>query len=152
MNTGTYISHINHLKRFYDLAFKEQAKTYALQMIDIHVLLFLKNNPDLNTARDIVFMRGLSKSNVSTALEKLRKRELISLREDSKSRRIQRIFLEPAGDRMASELRKTQNWCFEKMLAGFSEEEREKFVQSFCRIDTNVRTEIRNLEQKRRMD
>ena len=83
METGTYISHVNHFRKFYDLAFKEQARAYGFQMIDVHILLFLKNNPSLNTARDIVISRGLSKSNVSNALEKLRGRGMIRLGEDT---------------------------------------------------------------------
>ena len=108
METGLFISHVNHFKKFYDLSFKSQAKAYDFQMIDIHILLFLKNNPALNTARDIVTSRGLSKSNVSNALEKLRMRGMVSLREDSENRRIQRIFLEPEGVSTALELKKTQ--------------------------------------------
>ena len=99
MERGLYLACVIHFKKFYDLSFKEQAKRYELQMIDIHILLFLKNNPSLNTARDIVACRGLSKSNVSNALEKLRRRGLMRLEEDSENRRIQRIFLMPRGRR-----------------------------------------------------
>ena len=148
METCLFISHVSHFKKFYDLSFKSQAKAYDLQMIDIHILLFLKNNPALNTARDIVTSRGLSKSNVSNALEKLRMRGMVSLREDSENRRIQRIFLEPEGVSTALELKKTQVWCFEKMLAGFSEEERELMNRNFKRIDTNVVAAIKEMEKR----
>lgn len=148
METGLYISHVNHFKKFYDFSFKPQAKAHDLQMIDIHILLFLKNNPDLNTARDIVTSRGLSKSNVSNALEKLRIRGMVSLKEDSESRRIQRIFLEPEGERTARELKKTQAQCFERMLAGFSEEEREIMNHNFRRIDANVTAALKELEKR----
>ncbi|NBK93320.1 MarR family transcriptional regulator [bacterium 1XD21-13] len=147
METGTYISHVNHFRKFYDLAFKEQARAYGFQMIDVHILLFLKNNPSLNTARDIVISRGLSKSNVSNALEKLRGRGMIRLGEDTESRRIQRIFLEPAGEEAALELKKTQDWCFAQMLAGFSQEEREYMNRIFKRIDTNVSAALKALER-----
>lgn len=152
METGTYISHINHFRKFYDLAFRQQAKDYELQMIDIHILLFLKNNPALNTARDIVAYRGLSKSNVSNSMEKLRKRGLVRLEEDPDSRRIQRIFLEPAGEETALELKRTQVWCFEEMLDGFSLEEREEMEERFRRIDENITRGFRELEQKRRLE
>lgn len=148
METGLYISHVNHFKKFYDLSFKPLARAYDLQMIDVHILLFLKNNPDLNTARDIVTIRGLSKSNVSNALEKLRIRGMVSIKEDSESRRIQRIFLEPEGERTARELKKTQAWCLERMLAGFSEAEREIMNRNFRRIDANVTAALRELEKR----
>ena len=145
MDTGTYISHANHFKKFYDLSFKEKTKEYDLQMIDIHILLFIKNNPDLNTARDIVYSRGLSKSNVSNALEKLRGRKLVRMEEDPGSRRIQRIFLEPEGDVVSLELKKIQGQCFKRMLQGFSEEEWEILNQSLRRIDENVVAALKEL-------
>ena len=145
MDSGTYISHANHFKKFYDLSFKEIAKEYDLQMIDVHILLFVKNNPALNTARDIVYSRGLSKSNVSNALEKLRGRNLVRLEEDPKSRRIQRIFLEPEGENLALELKKVQSQCFKRMLQGFSEEEWEILNQSLRKIDENVVAALKEL-------
>lgn len=145
MDTGTYISHANHFKKFYDLSFKEKAKEYDLQMIDVHILLFIKNNPTLNTARDIVYSRGLSKSNVSNALEKLRGRKLVRMEEDPGSRRIQRIFLEQDGETVALELKKVQNQCFKKMLQGFSEKEWEILNQSLRRIDENVVAALKEL-------
>lgn len=145
MDTGTYISHANHFKRFYDLSFKEKAREYGLQMIDVHILLFIKNNPALNTARDIVYSRGLSKSNVSNALEKLKGRGLVRLEEDPRSRRIQRIFLEPEGESVALELKEVQSRCFQQMLRGFSEEEWESLNQSIRRIDENVVAALKEL-------
>ncbi|MCI8374612.1 MAG: MarR family transcriptional regulator [Lachnospiraceae bacterium] len=145
MERGLYLACVIHFKKFYDLSFKEQAKRYELQMIDIHILLFLKNNPSLNTARDIVACRGLSKSNVSNALEKLRRRGLMRLEEDSENRRIQRIFLMPEGEAMALSLRETQTGCFERMLEGFSREERDEMDRSFRRIEANVTAALREL-------
>ena len=150
METGTYIAHANYFKKFYDLCFKEQAAEYELQMIDVHVLLFLKNNPRMNTARDIVANRGLSKSNVSNALEKLRKREMLCLKEDPESRRVQRIFLTPSGELVAAALKKTQEHCFEELLQGFSVEEREMLSGYFRRINENVAASVKRREQERR--
>ena len=150
METGTYVAHVNYFKKFYDLCFKEQAAEYGLQMIDVHVLLFLKNNPGMNTARDIVANRGLSKSNVSNALEKLRGRGMLRLEEDPGSRRIQRIFLNPSGDSVAAALKKAQSRCFEELLRGFSGEERRTLSLYFRRINENVAAAVKNREQERR--
>ena len=133
METGTYVAHVNYFKKFYDLCFKEQAAEYGLQMIDVHVLLFLKNNPGMNTARDIVANRGL-----------------LRLEEDPGSRRIQRIFLNPSGDSAAAALKETQSRCFEELLRGFSGEERRTLSLYFRRINENVAAAVKNREQERR--
>ncbi len=150
METGTYIAHANYFKKFYDLCFKEQAAEYGLLMIDVHVLLFLKNNPGMNTARDITANRGLSKSNVSNALERLRSRRMLRLEEDTENRRIQRIFLSTSGERTAGALKETQNRCFEELLQGFSGEEKKTLNLYFRRINENVTAAVRKREQERR--
>ena len=64
---------MNRFKRYYAACFQALAGEYGLNQLEIDILLFLHNNPDCNTASDIVELRGLAKSNVSTAIERLRR-------------------------------------------------------------------------------
>ena len=57
--------------KFYDRQFGDFSARTGLSMREIHVLLFLANNPGYDTARDISELRGLSKSQVSQAVELL---------------------------------------------------------------------------------
>lgn len=118
-----WISFINHFKQLYQLQFKSLAKQYNLNMVEVHILLFLKNNPSLNTAKDIVNYRGLAKSNVSTSLESLRKRNLLTIEVDDDNRRIQRITLLEEANQIANKLREKQLALFKDLQKDFSKEE-----------------------------
>lgn len=128
----------NHFRTFYHQSFQPLAEKFSLQMLDIDLLLFLYNNPAYNTARDAVALRGLSKSNVSTSLEKLRRRGLVIIRPDADSRRLLRIFLMPEGNSIASELRACQEACLAQITAGFTPEECEQLQQFLDRMHTNI--------------
>lgn len=118
-----WISFINHFKQLYQLQFKSLANQYNLNMVEVHILLFLKNNPSLNTAKDIVNYRGLAKSNVSTSLESLRKRNLLTIEVDDDNRRIQRITLLEEANQIANKLREKQLALFKDLQKDFSKEE-----------------------------
>ena len=55
-------------ERFYERQFVPLLERTGLTMREIHVLLFLANNPGYDTARDVAEYRGLAKSQVSQAV------------------------------------------------------------------------------------
>ena len=57
--------------KFYACQFTPLLERTGLTMREVHVLLFLANNPDYDTARDVTLYRGMSKSQVSQAVELL---------------------------------------------------------------------------------
>jgi MarR family transcriptional regulator for hemolysin len=64
-------------KRYYEACFSALLDRESLTMRDLHVLLFLANNPGRDTARDVAELRGLPKSQVSGAVELLAARGLL---------------------------------------------------------------------------
>ena len=139
---------VNQFKLYYYQSFQALAEQYELQMLDIDLLLFVYNNPSLNTARDAVALRGLSKSNVSTSLCKLRMRGFLLLQTDPGNRRLQHIFLLPEGEAVARELRACQKACFERLFTGFSDEELSQLRQYLTRLNGNITAAIRDKNRK----
>ena len=94
------IRFVNRFKRYYAACFQALAGEYGLNQLEIDILLFLHNNPDCNTASDIVELRGLAKSNVSTAIERLRREGYLRVMPDRGNRRKRRLYLlSPQPDR-----------------------------------------------------
>ena len=60
-------------KQLYTKYFQALGEELNLSQTEIDILLFLRNNPELNTARDVAAMRGLARSNVSSAVERLQR-------------------------------------------------------------------------------
>ena len=73
------LSYVQHYKKYHAARFEAASVQYGLNQLEIDILLFLHNNPDCRTASDICRYRGLAKSNVSAAVERLRKMDMDSM-------------------------------------------------------------------------
>lgn len=147
MNEHTRILiYANNFQKFYKQMFQPLAAEFNFTQIEIDVLLFLQNNPAYNTARDICQIRGLAKSNVSNAIDSLRKRGYLTTSPDSLSRKVHRLALTPDSVPVLKKLSKRQNYCFSKIMDGFSEEEFKAFRNFMKRMDENVVNTLKNPE------
>ena len=75
------------MKKWYEEALHAVAVQYGLTMNELSVLLFLANNPALNTARDIVQLRALAKSHVCMSVDALARRGFLAQQTDEKDKR-----------------------------------------------------------------
>ena len=114
--------------KFYDRQFADFSARTGLSMREIHVLLFLANNPAYDTARDITELRGLSKSQVSQAVELLAAEGVLLRTPDESDRRVVHLSITPAGLPLARECQAIQNACGQQLLSGLSGEEKQQFA------------------------
>ena len=92
------------------------------------ILLFLANNPGYDTARDISELRGLSKSQVSQAVELLAAEGFLLRTPDEADRRVVHLSITPTGLPLARECQTIQAACGQRLLAGLSEEQVRQFA------------------------
>jgi MarR family transcriptional regulator for hemolysin len=85
------------MKKWYEEALHAVAVQYGLTMNELSVLLFLANNPALNTARDIVQLRALAKSHVCMSVDRWRGAAFLRSRPMKKDKRRVRLFVTKAG-------------------------------------------------------
>ena len=130
----------------YARLFQPFTQQYDLTQPEIDILLFLYQNKQLNTARDIAARRGLAKSNVSTALDSLRQKGYVRVEDDPGSRRIRRLFLAEDKQPVLEALQECQNQFFLSQLAGFTEEEMETLFRLLSRMADNIARELCRLE------
>lgn len=126
-------------RRYYENSFQDLLEEFGLTRLEAVILLFLHNNPDFNTARDIVELRGLSKSNVSTALEALRLRQYLTVRPDPDSRRVRRIFLREEKRDIVEALARRQQETLGRLTDGFSPEELAEMQRYLDRMEENIK-------------
>ena len=126
-------------RRYYENSFQDLLEKFGLTRLEAVILIFLHNNPDFNTARDIVELRGLSKSNVSTALEALRLRQFLTVRPDPDSRRVRRIFLREEKRDVVEALARRQTETLDRLTEGFSREDLEMMQQFLDRMEENIK-------------
>ena len=65
---------------YYEVLSGEVCDRYGLTQMEYDILMFLHNNPQHNTAAEIVKIRKSTKSHVSTSLKKMEEKEAESVR------------------------------------------------------------------------
>lgn len=110
-------------RKFYSSSFEELLDESGLSLREIHVLLFLANHPDYDTARDICMLRGMSKSQVSQAVDLLAAEGLLTRTPDTSDRRVTHLSLTEDGLPWARRAQEIQASCSEALIEGLSEEE-----------------------------
>ena len=139
-----FLPYLNYYKKLYSLMFRATSGKYGLTQIEIDILLFLQNNPSFNTAKDIVALRGLAKSNVSTALESLRKRGYLASETDQENRKLVRLSLLEGAWEAVRELKDCQKQFLDIIYDGFSEKELEQLRSLKEKSNANVLRALKN--------
>lgn len=114
------------------------ADRYTLSKAEADVLIFLVNNPGLDTASDIVSYRLMPKASVSQAVEQLIQKGLLTRSTDPKDRRQVRLLLTDRAS-PAAQLVADERLAFEeRMFAGFNQTERELYRRMNTRVLQNI--------------
>ena len=110
-------------EKFYTHQFSSFLDRTGLSIREAHILLFLANNPEYDTARDITTFRGMSKSQVSQAVELLAAEGLLLRAPDTTDRRVVHLSISPDGQPLAKECQAIQEHCAARLLSGLSPEQ-----------------------------
>ena len=104
----------------------------------ISILLFLANNPDFATARDICKMRGLKRPNVSAHVERLVQEGYIERRAVPGDRRKDALVCTEKATKIVELGRARQIQFAEAVLDGISEEDRAVMERCFAQMNNNI--------------
>ncbi|MBE5772851.1 MAG: winged helix-turn-helix transcriptional regulator [Clostridiales bacterium] len=111
---------------------------YGLTYMEFTVLMFLANNPQFDTASDIVRYRHLTKSHVSMSVRSLQDKGLLKGEYHEPNRRTIHLTVLEAASPIVSDGRAAQQRYGSILFTGFSETEYELFVAYMQRIDNNI--------------
>ena len=102
------------------------------------ILMFLANNPEYNTARDIVEIRGLKANLVSINIEKLVKEGFLERMPDAKDRRKNVLICTENAKPIIEKGRQLQIGFFGNLFDGIDEESRRQFFGVIEKLRTNL--------------
>ena len=137
------------LYHLYMSLFEEVQTQYGMTQMEINLLLQLANNPEIDTAAQVVKSGKLSKSQVSTAVDHLVNTGYLARRLDG--RRIHLKLLPPALE-VVEEGRRRQAIFREAVFEGIPVEEQEKLNSIMLRIVTNARDAEKKLREGNLLD
>lgn len=122
----------------YRTAQKQVCKTYKIPETALDILLFLANNPEYTSARDIVEVRSLKANLVSIHVDRLVRDGYLTRSEVPGDRRKHALALTEKAAPIVEAGRIMQADFFEKMFRGISGQERERCFATLERIGKNM--------------
>lgn len=135
-------AHSQSLRKLYGRLFAPLLEQYGLTQLEADILLFLANNPQWDTARDIVERRHLAKSHVSMGVERLTARGCLQRFTLPGNRKVIHLRLLPPAGPVVKRGRELQDRYAQLLLDGLTEEERVRLRQLLDRVAENVERAI----------
>lgn len=122
----------------YEMLTRKVCEKYQLTQMEYNILIFLHNNPQHNTAAEIVKIRKSTKSHVSSSLKNLENRGLVErIQSADNKKHIEIVLLEKAVPIIEDGI-KVQKEFAKTLLQGLSEEEKRICVEVFNKICKNA--------------
>ena len=123
----------------YDSYLSAAARRIGLTKPEADILLFLANNPQFHTARDVVALRGFSKTYVSKAVDLLAGRGLLETETSAADRRMQVLRLTKSAVQPARILQRAQSAYFQALGSGITSEEAAVLLRLVQHIQDHLR-------------
>lgn len=100
----------------------EAVMEYHFTPNEILVLMFLSNNPNFDTAKDIAYYRNISKGLIAKSVESLAEQGFLILKKDEKDRRKIHLILSEKSQAVVERIREISKDFQEQLLEGVPEE------------------------------
>ena len=129
---------IAQVKDAYDVHRRRIMVKFDLSAIEVDVLVFLVNNPDLNTASQIVKLRKMSKSHVSKAVRGLLEKGYLKSVSDSRDRKKILLYTTDRARELIAYSMEEQRQFLGNIEANMKPEEEQGFRACIDRICANI--------------
>ncbi len=143
-----YFSFRAYAKHIYSLIMNPVCEKYGLKRTELDILLFLANNPQYDTAADIVEQRLPVKSHVSSSLRTLEERGFISKSYKNGNRKTSHIKLCPSADAIISEGRNAHKEFSAVLTDGIPENDKRVIKNVLKKISENSEKYLKEIEEK----
>ena len=115
------------------------AEKWQLAAPEMRILLFLAQNPEMDTARDVAIQCGMSKASVSGNVLKLATRCLLTVDVDLKDRRFQHLTITELATPILEASRRFFREIDTALMEILSEDEREQLLRLLTKINGDTR-------------
>ena len=122
----------------YKAAQKKVCKAWNVPEVSLDILLFLANNPEYTTARDIVEVRSIKANLVSQHVDRMVREGYLCRKEVQGDRRKRDLSLTEKAVPIIEAGRKMQTDFFETLFHGISEGEKRAFFETMDIMSRNM--------------
>ena len=132
------------LSSLYEKCTKPLREEYSLTQMEFDILMFLFNNPEYDRAKDIVEIRHLTKSHVSSSLKKLVQRNLIETSYTKVNKKDIHLRLSLQADEICQKALDVQKKYAKILFDGFTDEDLKTYQNLFLRVCHNASEGLKN--------
>lgn len=122
----------------YKAAQKKVCKAWNVPEVSLDILLFLANNPEYTTARDIVEVRSIKANLVSQHVDRMVREGYLCRKEVQGDRRKRDLSLTEKAMPIVEAGRRMQTDFFETLFHGVSEGEKQAFFETMDIMSRNM--------------
>ena len=122
----TMLKEFSVIRKVYAKTFTQLFGNEDLSPNEINILLFLSNNPSIDTSKQLVYFLDVSKGLICRSIDSLVKKGYVISEPDIKDRRIQRLKLSSNADPVIEQLSEVNRYIDTVVLEAVSKEEIER--------------------------
>ena len=128
---------------YYELLSGRVCDRYGLTQMEYDILMFLHNNPQHNTAAEIVKVRKSTKSHVSISLKNLENKGLVErIQSETNKKHIEIVLLDKAELIVEAGINAQKEFA-QDVLSGLTEEEKRMCINVFNKICNNAEEHLK---------
>ena len=128
---------------YYELLSGRVCDRYGLTQMEYDILMFLHNNPQHNTAAEIVKIRKSTKSHVSISLKNLENKGLVErIQSETNKKHIEIALLDKAELIVEAGINAQKEFA-QDVLSGLTEEEKRMCINVFNKICNNAEEHLK---------
>ena len=128
---------------YYELLSGRVCDEYGLTQMEYDILMFLHNNPQHNTAAEIVKVRKSTKSHVSISLKNLESKGLVErIQSETNKKHIEIALLDKAELIVEAGINAQKEFA-QDVLSGLTEEEKRMCINVFFKICNNAEEHLK---------
>ena len=132
------IEFANRTNLVYSAVCKPLCQKLHLPQTAFDILMFLANNPNYKTARDIVEVRHIKANLVSVNVDKLVQEGYLERRPVAGDRRKTELVCTEKAEPIIAQGRKVQNSFFARLMDNISEEQMKNFIDTIETMNENL--------------
>lgn len=128
---------------YYELLSGRVCDQYGLTQMEYDILMFLHNDPQHNTAAEIVKVRKSTKSHVSISLKNLESKGLVErIQSETNKKHIEIVLLDKAELIVEAGINAQKEFA-QDVLSGLTEEEKRMCINVFNKICNNAEEHLK---------
>lgn len=133
-----FLDTIASIKKLYAISLEPICKQYNLTRMELDILLFLANNPQYDSAKDIIERRKLTKSHVSTSIKSLAKKNYLKPTYLPNNKKTVHLKLLNTTNEIIEAGQLAQKRFFEIILKDLTKNEKQIIINCFSKILKNT--------------